>query len=56
MQNVRPTDLAPAADHASPVNVAVNRVKELSLRQRFEGYRGVLQSRAHRHHFAPPNQ
>jgi hypothetical protein len=26
MQNVRPTDLAPAANHLSPVNGAINRV------------------------------
>jgi hypothetical protein len=26
MQNVKPTDLAPAADHPSPVSAAINRV------------------------------
>jgi hypothetical protein len=30
--------------------------KELSLRQRFESYRGMLQPRAHRHHLASPKQ
>jgi hypothetical protein len=43
-------------ESATPTDASPRRCKRVSLRQRFESYRGMLQPRAHRHHLASPKQ